>query len=207
MKNMKKPKGSLKKKKNKIRSLVDNEHSAEKRLGEICESNIGLTYNPQDVSSNGVIVLRSSNIQDGNLDFNDTVKVNCKIPERCLVQNGNVLVCVRNGSKNLLGKSAYIDNLSEPMAFGAFMAIIRSKFGKWIYCWMKSSSYQSQLNELTQTMSVYQLTQKKLLDLKVVFPSYDEQQRIISEIEKLESEIDSAKKIMSTVANRKKSCT
>lgn len=35
-------------------------------------------------------------------------------------------------------------------------------------------------------------------------PSYDEQQRIISEIEKLESEIDSAKKIMSTVANRKK---
>lgn len=199
-----KAKRFIEEEKNKIRSLVDNEHSAEKRLGEICESNIGLTYNPQDVSSNGVIVLRSSNIQDGNLDFNDTVKVNCKIPERCLVQNGNVLVCVRNGSKNLLGKSAYIDNLSEPMAFGAFMAIIRSKFGKWIYCWMKSSSYQSQLNELTQTMSVYQLTQKKLLDLKVVFPSYDEQQRIISEIEKLESEIDSAKKIMSTVANRKK---
>ena len=199
-----KAKRIIEEEKNKIRSLVDNEHSAEKRLGEICESNIGLTYNPQDVSSNGVIVLRSSNIQDGNLDFNDTVKVNCKIPERCLVQNGNVLVCVRNGSKNLLGKSAYIDNLSEPMAFGAFMAIIRSKFGKWIYCWMKSSSYQSQLNELTQTMSVYQLTQKKLLDLKVVFPSYDEQQRIISEIEKLESEIDSAKKIMSTVTNRKK---
>ncbi len=48
MKNMKKPKGSLEEK-NKIRSLVDNEHSAEKRLGEICESNIGLTYNPQDV--------------------------------------------------------------------------------------------------------------------------------------------------------------
>ncbi len=69
---------------------------------------------------------------------------------------------------------------------------------------MKSSSYQSQLNELTQTMSVYQLTQKKLLDLKVVFPSYDEQQRIISEIEKLEFEIDSAKKIMSTVTINKK---
>ena len=48
-----------------------------KRLGEIGESLIGLTYRPSDVRSDGVLVLRSSNIQNGKLRFDrrDNVSV------------------------------------------------------------------------------------------------------------------------------------
>ncbi len=39
------------------------------RLGNIGETNIGLTYSPQDISEVGIPVLRSSNIQNGKLTF------------------------------------------------------------------------------------------------------------------------------------------
>ena len=40
------------------------------RLGEIGLSNIGLTYKPTDISTEGIIVLRSSNIQNNKIDLN-----------------------------------------------------------------------------------------------------------------------------------------
>ncbi len=41
-------------------------------LGEIGETLIGLTYSPKDVVENGgTIVFRSSNIQNGMIDYSD----------------------------------------------------------------------------------------------------------------------------------------
>ena len=199
-------KKNIEKVKNKISKIIDNIQGENKKLGDLCESYIGLTYKTQSITSDetGIIVLRSSNIQASRLEFNDVVRVNCKIPTRYFVQKGDVLVCVRNGSKNLLGKSAYIDNLKEPMAFGAFMAICRGKYGKWIHCWMKSTHYNTQISELTKTMSVYQLTQKNLLNLLIPMPSFEEQSNIIFQIEKLENEIEKSQKIISNIAERKR---
>ncbi len=190
--------------KKKIAETMVNVKGEMKKLGDVCESYIGLTYKPEDVSNLGTIVLRSSNIQDAVLDFNDVIRVNCDIPNRCFVQNGDVLVCVRNGSKRLLGKSAFINNLSEPMAFGTFMAICRSEIGKWIYLWMQTEHYYNQLSNLTATMSINQLTQKKLLNLQIPVPPIAEQQRIVSEIETYEAEISKAKAVMAGCAERKK---
>ena len=39
------------------------------RLGNIGDTNIGLTYSPQDISDKGIPVLRSNNIQNGKLDL------------------------------------------------------------------------------------------------------------------------------------------
>ena len=46
-----------------------------KRLGEIGRALIGLTYSPSDIRSFGTLVLRSSNIQNGSLTFDDNVYV------------------------------------------------------------------------------------------------------------------------------------
>lgn len=58
------------------------------RMGEIGDTNIGLTYKPTDKSDQGVIVLRSSNIQNGRMDYTDIVKVQCEIPERAMISKG-----------------------------------------------------------------------------------------------------------------------
>ena len=189
---------------NQIIDIIEQANGKKLRLGEICNSNIGLTYKPENiVGSEGTIVLRASNIQNGQLDFVDTVRVNCKIPNKCFVNNGDVLICVRSGSKNLLGKSAYISDITEPMAFGAFMSVCRSQYNKWIYYWMKSSEYRNQINNLTATMSINQLTQKALLDLQITLPSIKEQNKIISHIEKLEKQIKDLRSIIDSVQDEK----
>ena len=71
------------------------------RICHISNSYIGLTYKPSDISEQGIIVLRSSNIQQGKLSLQDIVRVNSDIPEKLYVQNNDILICARNGSKRL----------------------------------------------------------------------------------------------------------
>ena len=99
-----------------------------KVLSEIAEYWNGLTYKPEDVSDEGIIVLRSSNIQNATLDFADIVRVSCKIGDKKYVQDNDILMCSRNGSARLVGKVALIKEVEEPMSFGAFMMIIRSAY-------------------------------------------------------------------------------
>ena len=61
------------------------------RLGEIGETNIGLTYSPENISDDGVIVLRSGNIQNGKIDYANIVKVNLEIPKNKLCRKGDIL--------------------------------------------------------------------------------------------------------------------
>ena len=50
----------------------------------IAELLSGLTYLPENISEQGLLVLRSSNIKDGNLSFEDNVYVNCIIDKNKL---------------------------------------------------------------------------------------------------------------------------
>lgn len=150
-------------------------------------------------------MLRSSNIQNAKLDFNDQVRVSGDIAEKYFVQKGDVLVCVRNGSKKLLGKSAYIENISEPMSFGAFMAICRSEIGKWIYLWMQTKHYFDQVEKVAGTVSINQLTQKTLLSFQIPVPVIDEErEKIIAEIETIEQKIAELESQIADTAERKK---
>ena len=74
-----------------------------KSLGDIGDCLIGLTYSPKNVRSDGTLVLRSSNIQDGALVFDDNVYVDAEVPERIVIKDGDILICVRNGSRRLRG--------------------------------------------------------------------------------------------------------
>jgi len=88
------------------------------QLGEIGQCIIGLTYSPQNVSDSGILVLRSSNVQNGKLTYEDNVFVNMELPERVIVKKGDILICVRNGSRQLIGKCALIDQKAEGFATG-----------------------------------------------------------------------------------------
>lgn len=97
-----------------------------KRLGEVGKILTGLTYSPLDVHDNGTLVLRSSNIQNNKLCFENNVFVKMCLPQRVIVEDGDLLICVRNGSKNLIGKCALVDKGTSGQAFGAFMSLYRS---------------------------------------------------------------------------------
>lgn len=100
------------------------------RLGEIGYSNIGLTYSPKDICDSGILVLRSCNIKNSNMNYDDIIKVKMNIPKNKMCKKGDILICARNGSKRLVGKAAVIDRAG--MSFGAFMAIFRSQCNEYI---------------------------------------------------------------------------
>ncbi|MCG9569045.1 restriction endonuclease subunit S [Vibrio chagasii] len=106
----------------------------------------GLTYSPDDVVEKGTLVLRSSNIQDGKLSFIDNVYVSSRIKEEAVSRVGDILICVRNGSRNLIGKSAYITEKAAGQTHGAFMTSFRGKNPEFVFQLFQTSMFYRQVN-------------------------------------------------------------
>ena len=164
------------------------------RVRDISQSYIGLTYSPLDVcedgDNKGTIVLRSSNIKNGSLNLNDIVRVKIPISEKLQVNINDIIICARNGSKKLVGKSALIEEISEPMTFGAFMAICKTSLYGYIYLFLQSELFFSQLRKVSDTTTINQLTQNNFNNFLVPIPPYCEQRKIIKKFQELSPVID-----------------
>ena len=159
------------------------------RLGNIGETNIGLTYKPSDVKDEGTVVLRSGNIQKGKMNYDDIIKVNTSIPQRAMICKGDILICARNGSRRLVGKSAIVDR--DGMAFGAFMAKFHSRFllDKYIQYYIESPLFRGTLDGVG-TETINQITQSMLKNSFCPVPPLAEQHRIVAKIEELMPYVD-----------------
>ena len=148
-----------------------------KKLSELSTYTIGLTYKPEDVSEDGIIVLRSGNIQESKLTLTDTVRVNCQIKESLYVKEDDILMCSRNGSAALVGKVAQIKSVNEPMTYGAFMTIIRSEYSDYLFLYFQSNAFREQVST-GKSSTMNQITQKMLDKICLPFPDEDTRKRL-----------------------------
>lgn len=141
-----------------------------KTLRELGEPVIGLTYDQADVSSHGLLVLRASNITtEGILAFDDNVFVDTTVPERLIAREDDLLICVRNGSRQLIGKSALIDKRAAGMTFGAFMSVFRSPHNRYIFHQFQSGLIRQQIREYLGA-TINQITNASLRSFEVPIP-------------------------------------
>ena len=150
-----------------------------KRLKYLGEAIIGLTYSPADIveEGDGTLVLRSSNVQGGEIVFDDNVYVSTPIPDALVTRAGDILICSRNGSRALIGKNATIDERSAGLTFGAFMTIFRSPHSDYIACVLNSPLFEFQSGAF-MTSTINQLTVGVLNNFEVPLPPASEREDI-----------------------------
>ena len=190
---------------NKLFSNINSNIYPTVYLSEVADFLQGLTYSPSDVSISGYLVLRSSNIQNGMLSFDDCVYVDKKVDESLQVKCDDVIMCVRNGSKNLVGKTALIPPNMPMTTWGAFMMIIRSKLNDtYIFHYLNSQMFFSQVFKDTGTATINQITKGILNECRLPLPPETERKQISKMLSSFDAKIQNAEKCLATLVNLKK---
>ena len=137
----------------------------------------GLTYTPDDIQEMGTLVLRSSNVKNGEIVDADNVYVNDKVATSENVQVGDIIVVVRNGSRALIGKHAQIKASMPNTVIGAFMSGIRSEHSSFVNALLDTSAFD---NEIAKNMgaTINQITGYMFSKIEFMVPLEEEQQQI-----------------------------
>lgn len=94
------------------------------KLGEIADFRRGLTYSPLNISSNGIRVLRSSNIAEDTFVISENdVFVKPSAVNIPYTEIGDILITSANGSSRLVGKHAIVFFAHGMMVHGGFMLL------------------------------------------------------------------------------------
>ena len=190
---------------NKVFSNINGNIYPTVYLSEVADFLQGLTYSPSDVSVAGYLVLRSSNIQNGVLSFDDCVYVDKKVDESLQVKCDDVIMCVRNGSKKLVGKTALIPNNMAMTTWGAFMMIIRSKLNDtYIFHYLNSQMFFSQVFKDMGTATINQITKGILNECKLPLPPETARKQISKMLSSFDVKIQNAEICLTTLVELKK---
>lgn len=174
-----------------------------KKLLNVGKPYIGLTYKPEQiVNSGGTLVLRSSNIQNSTIVFDDNVYVECDIPERALVKDGDILICVRNGSRSLIGKSARILAEHVGMSYGAFMSVFRSDINDYLIQLFHSGIFQREINKNIGA-TINQITSEDLNNFIIPLPPLPEQKAIADVLSTWDEAIKTTTQLITAKEQRK----
>lgn len=169
-------------------------------LGDFVECIRGVSYDrsadlSQYETAGTVRLLRSNNIRDArfvNADVQYVYRNKVKIPQHLCVDD--IMVCMANGSRSLVGKSCFFENpFVCDYTFGAFMSCLRKKNSDtnmyYIFNLMNSDSYWNQIAILFSGSSINNLRPADILNMRFPFPLLNEQTAICEVIRDMESEI------------------
>lgn len=172
-----------------------------KKLGEVATFKRGLTYSGKDeVSFSENVVLRSNNIDLAtntlNLDELKYISSDICIPEDKKLKANSIFMCMSNGSKQHLGKVAFIEH-DMSYAFGGFMGLIipeKEKIcPKYLYFYFCSPQFKDVLSSIGNGANINNIKFVDIAKYSINIPSLSEQQSIVFELDKI-NELISQKK-------------
>ena len=193
-----------------ITRLLQGAEVVWKPLGEVAEYIRGITYNKQAEiqHKDGWKVLRANNItlKSRQLDFNDikVIDKSIKVRDNQHLYKGDILICAGSGSREHIGKTAYIfENLEY--IFGGFMGVIRTNkeylLSRFLFHYLGSSSFSTYLNKELNSSTINNLNSSIMNKFQIPLPPLSVQQEIVRILDKftqleaeLEAELDCRKR-------------
>ena len=176
----------------------------QRKLCEFVNFYSGLTYKPEDVNQSGTFVLRSSNVKNGEILDADNVYVNEDIAKSEKVQLGDIIVVVRNGSRDLIGKHATVKRSMPNTVIGAFMTGIRSKEYSFVNVLLDTNQFEKEINK-NLGATINQITGYMFSNMAFTIPSEEEQHKIGAFFTQLDNTITLQQRKLEILKNIKKS--
>ena len=134
----------------------------------------------------GTLVLRSSNVKNGEIVDADNVYVDSSVVNSQNVKEGDIIVVVRNGSRSLIGKHAQIKSFMPNTVIGAFMTGISSKCPSFINALLNTPHFDEEV-AMNMGATINQITGYMFSKMEFTVPSIDEQDRIGTYFEHLDN--------------------
>ncbi|MBA4374426.1 MAG: hypothetical protein C0402_16365 [Thermodesulfovibrio sp.] len=171
-----------------------------KRLGEVGNCLRGVTYkgdsdlSPYDTAHTKRL-LRSNNVQNSTVVTTDIQFVNSeRVSEKQLLRECDILICMANGSKALVGKAGFF-SISDgyEYTFGAFMGCFRPSIinanTTFVFFLFQTGRYRNYINNLLAGSSINNLTPTSIESLEFSIPSLPEQTAIATVLSDMDAEI------------------
>lgn len=177
----------------------------QRKLTEFVDFFSGLTYTPNDVQENGTLVLRSSNVSNGEIVDADNVYVNPQVVNSENVKVGDIIVVVRNGSRSLIGKHAQIKAFMPNTVIGAFMTGIRSECPEFTSALLNTSRFEEEI-AMNMGATINQITDYMFSKMEFKIPCLGEQKKIGAYFSSLDNLITLHQRKLEKLKNIKKSC-
>ena len=149
----------------------------QRKLNTLVEFYSGLTYKPEDVTENGTLVLRSSNVKNAEVVLTDNVYVDESVVNSENVKKDDIIVVVRNGSKALIGKHAKIRHSMPNTVIGAFMTGIRSDSPDFINALLSTDTFDKEI-KMNMGATINQITGYMFANMEFMTPSFQERQAV-----------------------------
>ena len=165
-----------------------------RKLGEVARFMRGITYNKGQESHNGVgiKVLRANNI---TLDYNtlnfDDIKIvdkNVKVKDEQYLEKNDILICAGSGSKDHIGKVAYIKENMD-YTFGGFMGVIRVTEecnSRFMFHILTGGAFKKYLEATLNSSTINNLNSQVMNNFFLPVPPLETQKRIVSILDKFE---------------------
>ena len=172
----------------------------EKMLGELGKCYRGVSYSPSDLSegdtSSTVRLLRANNVQNSSIVFSDMQYVDAaRVSEHQSLREKDVLVCMANGSRQLVGKAGqFVSSDGYEYTFGAFMAAFRPNTAEadsdYVFMLFSTEAYRNHIDLLLAGSSINNLTPSSVEELQLLMPQTDEQTAIAKVLSEMDEEIN-----------------
>ena len=167
----------------------------------------GHSYNSTNVADEGLLVLRSNNIRGNVLDFSEDglqfVDKDCK--KELELQKNDIVICMSNGTRRLVGKSAeYTGNYENKVTVGAFCSIFRTenKLAKYLF---QTESYKKNLYLILAGTNINNLKNSDLEKFKFNIPTNESEINKIHDLfVSIDNKIDYNKKQLEEITLFKK---
>lgn len=176
------------------------------KFKDCCDYIRGITYNKSKEENNADApawnVLRANNITLSNnqLNFDDVKRVarEVKVKDTQKLKKGDILICAGSGSKDHIGKVAYISNDID-YTFGGFMAVIRSSLvnTRFLFHILTGSSFKQYLGLALNSSTINNLNSSVMGNFEFPLPPIEVQTEIVHILDKftsLEAELDCRKR-------------